>query len=62
MTVKELVKKLNKMPQSAEVMYFDGDNGWMTVESCKYQTEVRVYAYNPCNDTMKGNFVILDGE
>ena len=62
MTVKELVKKLNKMPQNAEVMYFDGDNGWMTVENCSHQTEVRIYAYNQCDDTRKGNFVILNGE
>lgn len=62
MTVKELIKKLNKMPQNAEVMYFDGDNGWMTVENCNHQTEVQIYAYNPCKDTRKGNFVILDGE
>lgn len=30
MTVKELIKKLQKMPQDAEVMYYDGDNGWVT--------------------------------
>lgn len=30
MTVKELIKELKKQPQNAEVMYYDGDNGWVT--------------------------------
>ena len=30
MTVKELIKELEKQPQNAEVMYYDGDNGWTT--------------------------------
>ena len=28
MTVKELINQLEKMPQDAKVIYFDGDNGW----------------------------------
>ena len=30
MTVKELIKELQKMPQEVQVMYYDGDNGWVT--------------------------------
>ena len=30
MTVAELIKELKKQPQNAEVMYYDGDDGWTT--------------------------------
>ena len=30
MTVRELIKELQKMPQDTKVMYYDGDNGWVT--------------------------------
>ena len=30
MTVKELIKELEKQPQNTEVMYYDGDDGWTT--------------------------------
>lgn len=36
MTVKELIKVLEKMPQDAEVMYYDGDNGWTTPSNIQY--------------------------
>ena len=36
MTVKELIKILQKMPQDAEVMYYDGDNGWTTPSNIQY--------------------------
>lgn len=59
MTVKELINELNKMPLDAKVMYYDGDNGWTTVEECTHETEVvkQIYARNP--EIMTGNFVIL---
>lgn len=44
MTVKELIKELEKMPQNAEVMYYDGDNGWTTPsEICFGKFPVSVY-------------------
>ena len=36
MTVAELIKELEKMPQNEEVMYYDGDNGWTSVSSVRY--------------------------
>ncbi len=36
MTVKELIEKLKKMPQDAEVMYYDGDNGWTSPSDIVY--------------------------
>lgn len=36
MTVKQFIKKLEKMPQDAEVMYYDGDNGWTTPSDVQY--------------------------
>ena len=36
MTVEELIKELEKMPQDAEVMYYDGDNGWTTPSDIEY--------------------------
>ena len=30
MTVADLIKELEKQPQNAKVMYYDGDNGWTT--------------------------------
>lgn len=30
MTVKELIKQLEKMPQDLPVYYYDSDNGWCT--------------------------------
>lgn len=31
MTVADLIKELEKQPQNAKVMYYDGDNGWTTL-------------------------------
>lgn len=59
MTVKELINELNKMPADAEVMYYDGDNGWITVEECTHETEVVKQIYSPVPEIMTGNFVIL---
>jgi hypothetical protein len=36
MTVKQLIKALEKMPQDAVVMYYDGDNGWTTPSNIQY--------------------------
>ena len=36
MTVGELIKKLEKMPQDADVMYYDGDNGWTSPSNIRY--------------------------
>lgn len=36
MTVAELIKELEKMPQDAEVMYYDGDNGWTSPYNIRY--------------------------
>ena len=36
MTVAELIKELEKMPQDAEVMYYDGDDGWTSPSNIVY--------------------------
>ena len=36
MTVEELIKELEKMPQDVEVMYYDGDNGWTSPSNIRY--------------------------
>lgn len=53
MTVAEFIEKLSKMPQNAEVQYYDGDNGWTepSVEFGKFP----VCIYNPhSNETWVG--------
>lgn len=36
MTVAELIKELEKMPQDAEVLYYDDDNGWTSPSNIEY--------------------------
>lgn len=45
MKVSELIQILQKMPRNAEVMYYDGDNGW-TEPNPEYDT-FPAYVYNP---------------
>jgi hypothetical protein len=59
MTVKELIKELDKMPQDARVVYYDGDNGWSEIDEVQYLTELK----NPYQNKIerKGKFVDLYG-
>lgn len=58
MTVQELIKQLEKMPPDAEVIYHDGDNGWVE-PSVEYTTKLRKYAYAPKEEYICGSFVNL---
>lgn len=61
MKVNELIKILQKMPQDAEVIYYDGDNGWCTPRP-EYITEhyTRIYGSNP--KKVYGKFVDLTAD
>lgn len=59
MTVKALIKELQKMPQDATIKYYDGDNGWTTVMACSYQERIIDSIYNPNPNYIEGKFVIL---
>lgn len=61
MKVKDLIKILQKMPQDAEVIYHDGDNGWVTPRP-EYITEYREYIYAPKSRMIKGKFVNLTAD
>ena len=61
MKVKELVEILQKMPQDAEVIYFDGDNGWC-VPCPQYITEYQEYVYAPSSKMVRGKFVDLTAD
>ena len=61
MTVKELIEELQKVPQDAEVKYYDGDNGWMTVEEVEFTDEIVVNVHARDIDYANGNFAILIG-
>ena len=47
MTVKQLQEKLRKMPQDAEVVYFDSysDNGPMYVNEVEVEHETELFMY-----------------
>lgn len=60
MTVKELIQLLTKMPPNASVMYYDGDDGWVT-PSVEYIKNAKRYAYNQSNETI-GSLVSLTAD
>ena len=61
MKVKELVQILQKMPQDAEVIYHDGDNGWCA--PCpQYITEYPKYVYASKTKKVYGKFVDLTAD
>lgn len=45
MTVQQLIKQLSKIPQDAEVIYYDGDNGATTVESAMHEDCIIINPY-----------------
>lgn len=61
MKVKELIEILQKMPQDAQVIYYDGDNGWCTPRP-EFITEYREYIYAPKSRMIKGKFVDLTAD
>lgn len=61
MQVKEFIEILQKMPQDAEVIYYDGDNGWCTPRP-EYITEHREYVYASKSRMIKGKFVNLTAD
>ena len=61
MKVKELIEILQKMPQDAEVIYHDGDNGW-SAPCPQYITEYREYIYASQSKVIKGKFVDLTAD
>ena len=60
MTVKELIQLLTKMPQDAKVMYYDGDDGWVT-PSVEYVKNAKRYVYSQSNETI-GSVVSLTAD
>jgi len=60
MKVKELIQLLMKMPQDAQVMYYDGDDGWVT-PNVEYIKNAKRYAYNPSQETI-GSVVSLTAD
>lgn len=61
MKVKELIKILQTMPQDAEVIYYDGDNGWCTPRP-EFITEYSAFAYSSKTRKIKGKFVDLTAD
>lgn len=59
MTVKQLQKALSKMPQDAEVIYYDGDNGETSVNEVEYRnyTYTNMWKLNPTK--VPANIVVL---
>ena len=56
MTVKEFIAQLGKMPPNAEVIYHDGDNGWVE-PSVEYTTKLPKYIYSLKTEYIYGSFV-----
>jgi hypothetical protein len=61
MKVKELIARLETMPADAEVIYHDGDNGWLT-PGVEYTTELPKYVYSPRTEYIHGSFVDLTAD
>ena len=61
MTVKEFIEQLKEMPPNAEVVYHDGDNGWVK-PSVEYTTKLRKYAYAPKTPYIYGSFVDITAD
>lgn len=59
MTVKQLRAKLEKMPQDAEVEYYDGDNGWTIIDSVNHEDNIRSYIQSNNPRTSPANVVVL---
>lgn len=61
MKVKELIEILQKMPQDAEVIYCDAEDGWCT--PCpEYITEYYTSRYSPKPKKAYGKFVDLTAD
>lgn len=61
MTVKELIEQLEKMPPNAEVIYYDGDNGW-SCPNPTYTTKYPKYVYSSKTEWVYGKFVDLSAD
>lgn len=61
MKVKDLIKQLQKMPQNANVMYYDGDNGWVT-PSIEVRENPPVCGWRPDGAKLRGTIVDLTAD
>ena len=61
MRVKEFIKQLAKMPPNAEVIYHDGDNGWVEPR-VEYTTKIRKYIYASKTEYINGSFVDITAD
>ena len=61
MTVKELIKALEKMPQNVPVKYFDGDNGWCEIYEVEHLTSYYDAPWSRNPKKTPCNFVDLNG-
>lgn len=61
MKVKDLIKQLQKVPQNADVMYYDGDNGWVT-PSIEVRENPPVSSYHPNGAKLHGIIVDLTAD
>lgn len=59
MTVKQLMKELSKMPQNAQVIYYDGDDGATSVESVAPEGCVIINPHSREPQTEPANVVVL---
>ena len=61
MKVKDLIKQLQKMPQNANVMYYDGDNGWVT-PSIEVRENPPVSGWHPNGAKLHGTIIDLTAD
>jgi hypothetical protein len=61
MTVKEFIEQLEKCPPNAEVIYHDGDNGWVE-PSVEYTTKLPKYVYSLKTEYIRGSFVNITAD
>lgn len=59
MTVKQLIKELSKMPQNAQIIYYDGDNGATTIESAEHEDYIIINPYCQEPKTKPADVVVL---
>jgi hypothetical protein len=59
MTVKQLREKLSEMPQDAEVIYYDGDNGVTYINEVEYETSIIMYPHMRNPQREDANVVVL---
>ena len=62
MTVKQMKKLLDNLPDNAEIVYWDGDNGgWTQFSELEYTEKLNVSGYGPKPKCHYGKFVkIID--